>query len=110
MNHVGARHVVPLPQNKTAMGQTRKSRGVRATEEGLKKLQQAKAAGRDEDGKPLTYERIAEKARVDKKTVERFFRREAKDRDSVIAITNALNLEITEVVDPEEWNPREQTS
>jgi HEAT repeat protein len=92
------------------MSQTRKSRGVRATEEGIQKLQQAKAAGRDEDGKPLTYERIAERARVDKKTVERFFRREAKDRDSAIAITNALNLEITEVVDPEEWNPREQTS
>jgi predicted NACHT family NTPase len=92
------------------MSQTRKPRGVRATEEGLKKLQQAKAAGRDEDGKPLTYERIAERARVDKKTVERFFRREAKDRDSAIAITNALNLEITEVVDPKEWNPAEQTA
>jgi hypothetical protein len=65
MNHVGARHVVPLPQDKTAMSQTRKPRGVRATREGLQKLQQAKATGRDEDGKALTYERIAERARVD---------------------------------------------
>jgi GTPase SAR1 family protein len=92
------------------MAQTRKPRGVRATREGLQKLQQAKAEGRDEDGKPLTYERIAEKARVDKKTVERFFRGEAKDRDSVIAIVQALDLDITEVVDPKDWNPPEQTA
>ncbi len=101
---------MPLPQNKAAMSQTRKPRGVRATEEGLKKLQLAKAAGRDEDGKPLTYERIAERARVDKKTVERFFRREAKDRDSAIAIVQSLGLDIIEVVDPKEWNPPEQTA
>ncbi|MBW4549202.1 MAG: NACHT domain-containing protein [Symplocastrum torsivum CPER-KK1] len=92
------------------MSQTRKPRSVRATEEGRYKLQQAKAAGRDDDGKPLTYERIAERARVDKKTVERFFRGEAKDRDSVVAIVQALGLEITEVVDPKEWNPPQQTS
>jgi hypothetical protein len=91
------------------MSQRRKPRGVRATQEGRQKLQQAKAAGRDEDGNPLTYERIAEKAKVDKKTVERFFRGEAKDRDSIIAIVQALGLEITEVVDPNELNPPVQT-
>jgi transcriptional regulator with XRE-family HTH domain len=58
----------------------------------------------------LTYERIAERARVDKKTVERFFRGEAKDRDSISAIVQALGLEITEVVDPKDWNPAERTS
>jgi hypothetical protein len=90
------------------MNQPRK-RSVRATEEGRQKLIQAKAAGRDDD-KALTYERIAEKARVDKKTVERFFRGEAKDRDSVIAIVQALGLDLNEVVDPKEWNPAEQTA
>jgi transcriptional regulator with XRE-family HTH domain len=93
------------------MSQTRKPRSVRATEEGVQKLRQAKAAGRDEDGKPLTYEYIAEKAGVEKKTVERFVREnKAVDRGYAIAITNALNLEITEVVDPKEWNPPEQTA
>jgi HEAT repeat protein len=47
---------------------------------------------------------------MDSKTVGRFFRGEAVDRDSAIAITNALNLEITEVVDPKQWNPAEQTA
>jgi hypothetical protein len=100
---------VPLPQDKTAMGQTRKSRGVRATEEGLKKLRQAQAAQRDDEDRRLTYPSIAQKAGgMDSKTVGRFFRGEAVDRDCAIAITNALNLEITEVVDPKEWNPVEQ--
>lgn len=45
------------------MSQTRKPRSVPATEDGLKKLQQAKADGRNDDGKPLTYERIADKAK-----------------------------------------------
>jgi len=102
---------VPLPQNKTAMSQTRKPRGVGATEEGLKKLRQAQAAQRDDEGRRLTYPGIAQKAGgMDSKTVGRFFRGEAVDRDSAIAITNALNLEITEVVDPKEWNPAEQTA
>jgi hypothetical protein len=110
MNLVGARHYRALTQEQTVMSQTRKPRGVRASEEGLKKLQQAKAAGRNEDGKPLTYERIAERARVDKKTVERFFRREAKDRDSAFAIVQSLGLDIIEVVDPKEWNPVESAA
>jgi predicted NACHT family NTPase len=40
----------------------------------------------------------------------RFFRGEAVARDSAIAIVQALGLEVTEVVDPNEWNPPEQTS
>jgi hypothetical protein len=92
------------------MSQTRKPRGVRATREGLQKLQQAKAAKRNDKGKPWTYFDVATAAEVDEKTVQRFFRGEAKDRNYAIAITNALNLEITEVVDPKEWNPVEQTA
>ncbi len=79
--------IVPLPQNKTAMSQTRKPRGVWATREVLKKLRQAQAAQRDDEGRRLTYPGIAQKAGgMDSKTVGRFFRGEAVDRDSAIAL------------------------
>jgi predicted NACHT family NTPase len=92
------------------MNQTRKSRGVRATEEGLKKLLQAKTAKRNDKGKPWTYFDVATAAEVDEKTVQRFFRGEAKDRNYAIAIVQALGLEITEVVAPKDWNPAKETS
>lgn len=93
------------------MNQTRKPRGVRATEEGRQKLRQAQAAKRNDEGKRLSYENIGEKAGgIDPKTVGRFFRGEPVDRDSAIAIAQALGLKVTEVVDPNEWNPPEQTS
>ncbi|MEQ8537215.1 MAG: NACHT domain-containing protein [Coleofasciculus sp. D1-CHI-01] len=101
---------VPLPQEETVMAQTRKPRGISATQEGLEKLRQAKAAGQDENGKRWTNERIAQKAKVDTKTVQRFFGGKGVDRDSVIAIVQALGLDITEVVDPKDWNPAERTS
>jgi len=88
----------------------RKSRGIRATEEGLQKLQQAKASGRCDDGKPLTYVRVAEKAGISELTVKRFFGGNPVDRDSAIAIAQALGLEVSEVVAPDEWNPSEHTS
>ncbi|MEQ9482349.1 hypothetical protein [Coleofasciculus sp. F4-SAH-05] len=91
------------------MAQTRKPRGIPATQEGLEKLRQAKAAGRDENGQPLTYERIAQKAGVDVKTVKRFFGGKGVDRDSAIAIVEALGLEITEIVDPKDWNSAKRT-
>jgi len=87
------------------MTPTRKPRGVSATETGKEKLKQAKAAARDDNGKPLTYELIDEKAKIDAKTVKRFFYGNKVDRDSAIAICNALGLEVKEVVDPNDWNP-----
>ncbi len=92
------------------MSQTRKSRSVKATQEGIQKLQQAKAAKRNDKGKPWTYFDVAVAAKVDEKTVQRFFRGEGKDRDYVIAIVQALGLEVTEIVAPNEWNPPIQTS
>ncbi len=87
------------------MSEERKKRGILATPTGKQILQKAKAEGRSEVGKALTYERIAEKAEVDKKTVERFLKRlQPVDRDSAYAISLALGLEITDVVDPDEWN------
>lgn len=87
----------------------RQPRSVRATQEGLQKLQQAKAAKRNDKGKPWTYFDVATAAEVDEKTVQRFFRGKAKDRNYAIAIVKALGLEITEIVDPKELNPPVQT-
>jgi hypothetical protein len=88
----------------------RKRRGVRATEEGLQKLQKAKAAGLDDGGKPVTYERIAYKAGISIDTVKRFFSAKAIDRDLATVIAQALGLEVSEVVAPDEWNRSEHTS
>jgi HEAT repeat protein len=87
------------------MTPTRKPRGVSVTETGKEKLKQAKAAARDDNGKPLTYELIGEKAKIDPKTVKRFFYGKRVDRDSAIAICTALGVEVKEVVDPNDWNP-----
>ncbi|MEQ9484816.1 hypothetical protein [Coleofasciculus sp. F4-SAH-05] len=92
------------------MTKTRKSRGVRATETGRQKLLQAKASRRNEKGKPWTYFDVATAAQVDEKTVQRFFYGKPKDREYAIAIVQALDLDITEVVDPNEWNSVTQTS
>lgn len=82
------------------MSQNRKPRGIYATENGHLKLQEAKAAGRDEDGKPLTFEKIALKAGVNERTVRRLFNQEdGVDRDSGFAICKALGLEPTEILE-----------
>lgn len=86
------------------MSRERKQRGILATPTGKERLQKAKA-DRRELNKALSYERIAHKADLDKKTVERFLRRlKPVDRDSAYAICQALELEITDIVDPDEWN------
>ncbi|GBL13124.1 hypothetical protein MTo_00413 [Microcystis aeruginosa NIES-1211] len=93
------------------MSKERKQRGILATPTGKQKLQEAKANGRNELGRLLTYDNIAEKAVVDKKTVERFMRRlQLIDRDNALAICQALGLEITDVVDPDEWNCDESSN
>ena len=93
------------------MSKERKQRGILATPTGIQRLKQAKADGRNELGKKLTYDNIAEKAVVDKKTVERFMRRlQLIDRDNALAICQALGLEITDVVDPDEWNCDESSN
>jgi HEAT repeat protein/transcriptional regulator with XRE-family HTH domain/energy-coupling factor transporter ATP-binding protein EcfA2 len=93
------------------MSKERKQRGILATPTGKQKLQEAKANGRNELGRLLTYDNIAEKAGVDKRTVERFIRGvQAVDRDKAYAICTALGLEITDVVDPDEWNYDESSN
>ena len=89
---------------------TQRTRGIAATVAGLQKLRKVKAAGK-EDGNRLTYEGIADlisqnsQTSVDPRTVRRFFNGEGIDRDCVQVICAALGLEVTEIVDPNEWNP-----
>jgi len=89
---------------------TQRNRGIAATDEGLQKLREVKSAGK-EAGTRLTFEGIASRisqnsqTSVDPRTVRRFFKGEGIDRDYVLAICKALGLEVTEIVDPNEWNP-----
>jgi predicted NACHT family NTPase len=86
------------------MKETRK-RGIRATKEGQQKLRSAKAAKRNHNNKIWTYLDIATAAEVNETTVKRFFGgKDNVDRESALSIANALNLDITEIVDPNEWN------
>ncbi|MEB3190400.1 MAG: NACHT domain-containing protein [Snowella sp.] len=87
-----------------------RKRGIAPTATGQQKLLALKAAGRG-DGQRFTYEAIAEhifqktSVSIEAKTVNRFFRGEGIDRDSVTAICQGLDLEIIEIVEPNEWYP-----
>lgn len=84
------------------MNRKRKPRGVSATPEGIKRLKEAKAGGRDDEGKPLTYERLAQRAKVSDKTVQRFFGGDDVDWDSAIAIIKELKLKEQDILPLEE--------
>ncbi|MEA5534487.1 autoinducer binding domain-containing protein [Crocosphaera sp. XPORK-15E] len=89
---------------------TQRTRGITATVAGLQKLREVKASG-GKDGTRLTFEGIADRisrnaqTSVDTSTVRRFFNGKGMDRDSILAICRALGLEVTEIVDPNEWHP-----
>jgi HEAT repeat protein/energy-coupling factor transporter ATP-binding protein EcfA2 len=86
------------------MKETRK-RGIRATTEGQQKLRSAKAAKRNHNNKVWTYLDIATAAEVNETTVKRFFGgKDNVDKESALSIVKSLNLDITEIVDPNEWN------
>ncbi|BAZ23250.1 putative signal transduction protein with Nacht domain [Kalymmatonema gypsitolerans NIES-4073] len=84
------------------MNQKRRRRTVRLSKGGIEQLEQAKDKGRDDEGKPLTFESIAQKAKVSDKTVKRFFRGEAVDPGYADAIIEALDLKKEEVLSSEE--------
>ncbi|NEO40522.1 MAG: hypothetical protein F6J90_30980 [Moorea sp. SIOASIH] len=84
------------------MSKQRKPRGVSASPEGLKRLNQARASQRDDEGNPLTYEGLAVKAKMTDRTVKRFFRGIAVDRNNAYAIIEALGLRPEDVLSPEE--------
>jgi NB-ARC domain len=82
-----------------------RNRGVSATEEGRKKLEEAKAAWQDEDEQRLTMQKLAEKSGCSVDIVKNFLGGiENVDRDGALKICRFLDLAITEVVDPDVWN------
>ncbi|NEO46555.1 MAG: hypothetical protein F6K55_21480 [Moorea sp. SIO4A3] len=87
-----------------SMSKQRKPRGVSASPEGLKRLNQARASQRDDEGNSLTYEGLAVKAKMTDRTVKRFFSGKRVDRNNAYAIIEALNLKREDVLypDPEE--------
>lgn len=87
------------------MGETRKRDSIQANNTGKVLLKKAKATKRNENGELWTYLDIATAAGVSEKTVRRFFAEDAVNMETAIAICNALDLDINEIVDPTECNP-----
>jgi flagellum-specific peptidoglycan hydrolase FlgJ len=84
------------------MNQKRRRNSVYASKGGIERLKEAKAKGRDDEGKPLTFEGIAEKANISLRTVRRFFNGTAVDEGYADAIIEALGLKKEEVLSSEE--------
>lgn len=85
-----------------------KSRGFQAIPKGLEKVRKRMA----ELEKPLeenkkkgwSQEDLADRSGVSLSTVKRFLKSEPVDRNSVIWITTALDLDPLDVINPNEWN------
>ncbi len=84
------------------MNQKRRRRTVRLSKAGIEQLERAKDKGRDNEGKPLTFESIAEKAKVSDRTVKRFFHGEAIEPGNADTIIEALGLKKEEILSSEE--------
>ena len=84
------------------MSKNRKPRSVYPSKDGVRRLEQAKAQGRDDECKPLTFERIAAKAQVSDKTVKRFFCGKGVDPYSADGIIRALGLKQEDILSSEE--------
>ncbi|GJD22915.1 hypothetical protein RIVM261_078710 [Rivularia sp. IAM M-261] len=83
------------------MGDIRE-RGVRATEEGKRKLQQAKGAKRNDNGKRWTYQSIADALVLSVRTVQRFFKgEESIDVENALNIFKALSIDASPGIDYE---------
>lgn len=84
------------------MFKTRKPRSVKASEQGQRKLEQAKGSKRTEDGKRWSYFNVAEAAGIkDEKTVRSFFDGKPVDKTTANAICQALGLTLEEIIDVE---------
>lgn len=90
------------------MSKNRKPRSIRVTDYGLELLLEAKARGEGDESKPLTYDRIADLAKVDSKTVGRFFRQDSVSVDSATRIVRTLGLQVAEIVEKFEIDSDEQ--
>jgi predicted NACHT family NTPase len=93
------------------MGEIRNRNSVRVNGEGKKKLLDAKADISKSEGERLTYLKLAFRAAVAEKTVKRFFSgREDVDWVSASAITKALDLELTDLIDVKSTTPPPETT
>ncbi|MEH2416377.1 NACHT domain-containing protein [Nostoc sp.] len=85
-----------------------KSRSLRATPEGLEKVRQRMAElekfTEKKDKKGWSQEELADRSGVSLSTVKRFLKPEPVDKNSIILITTALNLDPLDVINPDEWN------
>ena len=82
------------------MSQNRRSRGVQATAAGVEILETRRV------NEKWTRLALANRAGVSLDTLERLIRREKVDRESVLKIVPALNLQPTDIIDPDEWVSR----
>jgi transcriptional regulator with XRE-family HTH domain len=87
------------------MSKTRKPRGVRASEEGLKKVQRRMAElekPEDKEKKGWSQEDLEKRSGAHISTVKRFLSRQPIDTTRAIWITQALGFELTEVFEQNE--------
>ncbi len=90
------------------MSKTANSSTIGLTPEGLEKVRERMAQlpkPEKPDKKGWTQEDLAKKSGVSIDTVKRFLDKKRMRRDFISWIAQALNLEITEIVDRHEWSP-----
>ena len=90
------------------MSKTANSSTIGLTPEGLEKVRERMAQlpkPEKPDKKGWTHGDLAEKSGVSIATVKRFLDKKRMRRDFITWIAQALNLEITEIVDRHEWSP-----
>ncbi|MEG4799991.1 HEAT repeat domain-containing protein [Microcoleus sp. ARI1-B5] len=90
------------------MSKTANSSTIGLTPEGLEKVRERMAQlpkPEKPDKKGWTQEDLAKKSGVSIDTVKRFLDKKRIRRDFISWIAQALNLEITEIVDRHEWSP-----
>ncbi len=78
-------------------------RGVRATREGIEILQERRHS------RGWTLQALANQAGVALDTVKRLIKPKNVDRESVRSIVYPLNLQPTDIIDPDEWNGTRST-
>ncbi|QHG21302.1 hypothetical protein [Nostoc sp. ATCC 53789] len=87
------------------MGETRNRNSVQVNEEGQQKLKNAKSTKHNSKGRLWTYPDIAITAGVHERTVKRLFYGQKVDWEYASAIAQALNLELTDLIDVKPTTP-----
>lgn len=82
------------------MPKSRKPRSVKASPDGIEKLNQAKGASQNDEDKRLTIPKIAERAKLGEKTVGNFLRGEPVEPATASEICKVLDLDLKEILEP----------